>query len=86
VNQRLGVAYVYQGDYRRAIDCYRQTAAFFDGTRRERFGQVALPAVQSRAWPAWCQAELGTFAEGKTLGEEGLWNCPPLSTCIVLWR
>jgi tetratricopeptide (TPR) repeat protein len=72
-NQRLGAAYMVQGDYRRAIDCFRQTVASFDGARRhERFGQSILPAVQSRAWLAWCHAELGTFAEGRALGEEGL--------------
>ena len=44
-----------------------------DGARRhERFGQVILPAVHSRAWLAWCHAELGMFAEGSALGEEGL--------------
>jgi tetratricopeptide (TPR) repeat protein len=72
-NQRLGQAYQAQGDYRRAIDCLRQSVAGFDGAqRRERFGQVILPAVLSRAYLAWCHAELGTFAEGRTLGEEGL--------------
>ena len=44
-----------------------------DGARRhERFGQVILPAVTSRAKLAWCHAELGMFAEGRALGEEGL--------------
>jgi tetratricopeptide (TPR) repeat protein len=33
---------------------------------------VILPAVQSRARLAWCHAELGTFAEGRDLGEEGI--------------
>ena len=66
-------AYQAQGDYRRAIDCLRQTVASLDGARRhERFGQVFLPAVLSRARLAWCHAELGTFAEGRALGEEGL--------------
>jgi tetratricopeptide (TPR) repeat protein len=47
--------------------------ASLEGARRhERFGQVALPAVFSRAFLAWCHAELGTFVEGRTLGEEGL--------------
>ena len=47
--------------------------ASLEGARRhERFGQVNLPAVFSRAWLAWCHAELGTFAEGRALGEEGL--------------
>ena len=72
-NQYLGLAYQAQGDYRRAIDCFRQTVASLDGARRhERFGQVILPAVISRALLAWCHAELGMFAEGRALGEEGL--------------
>ena len=72
-NQRLGQASQAQGDYRRAIDCLGLTVASLDGAqRRERFGQVVLPAVLSRAYLAWCHAELGTFAEGRTLGEEGL--------------
>jgi len=38
-NQRLGCAYQAQGDYRRAIDCLRQSLAGFDGApRREHFG------------------------------------------------
>jgi class 3 adenylate cyclase/tetratricopeptide (TPR) repeat protein len=72
-NLRLGYAYEAQGDYRRAIDCLRQTMVSLEGAqRRERFGQVALPAVQSRAWLALCHAELGTFVEGRALGDEGL--------------
>jgi tetratricopeptide (TPR) repeat protein len=72
-NDRLGVAYQAQGDYRRAIDCFRQTVASLDGVRRrERFGRTILPAVLSHAWLAWCHAELGTFAEGVAFGEEGL--------------
>jgi class 3 adenylate cyclase/tetratricopeptide (TPR) repeat protein len=72
-NQTLGLAYEAQGNYRRAIDCFGQTVAFFEGARRcERFGQLNLPAVLSRADLALCHAELGTFAEGRALGEEGL--------------
>jgi class 3 adenylate cyclase/tetratricopeptide (TPR) repeat protein len=72
-NQYLGVAYHAQGDYRRAIDCLGQTVAFFNGApRHERFGQVILPAVLCRAYLAWCHAELGTFGEGRALGDEGL--------------
>jgi class 3 adenylate cyclase/tetratricopeptide (TPR) repeat protein len=90
VNQRLGIAYAYQGDYRRAIDCYRQTMASLDGPRRhERFGLAVLPAVSSCAWPAWCHAELGTFAEGRVLGEEGLRIAEavghPASLVVALW-
>jgi tetratricopeptide (TPR) repeat protein len=72
-NQRLGYAYHAQGDYSRAIDCLRQTMAALDGARRhERYGLPFLPAVVSRAYLAACHAELGTFAEGRTLGDEGL--------------
>jgi tetratricopeptide (TPR) repeat protein len=47
--------------------------AFLDGVHRlERFGQVFLPAVQCQGRLAWCHAELGTFAEGRAFGEEGL--------------
>jgi class 3 adenylate cyclase/tetratricopeptide (TPR) repeat protein len=73
VNYYLGQAYRARGDYHRAIDCLRQTAAALDGARRyEHFGDVIPPAVVSRANLAWCHAELGMFAEGRTLGEEGL--------------
>jgi class 3 adenylate cyclase/tetratricopeptide (TPR) repeat protein len=72
-NQELGYVYRSQGDYRRAIDCFGQTVAALNGAwRRERFGQLFLPAVISRAHLAECHAELGTFPEGKALGEEGL--------------
>jgi class 3 adenylate cyclase/tetratricopeptide (TPR) repeat protein len=72
-NLSLGFAYHTQGDYHRAFDCFGQTVASLDGVRRdERFGQTLLPAVVSRTWLAWSHAELGTFAEGRALGEEGL--------------
>jgi class 3 adenylate cyclase/tetratricopeptide (TPR) repeat protein len=72
-NQYLGRAYQAHGDYSRAIDCFGQTVAALEGVRRhERFGQVFLPAVFSRAYLAACHAELGTFTEGRVLGDEGL--------------
>jgi class 3 adenylate cyclase/tetratricopeptide (TPR) repeat protein len=72
-NDYLGRAYQAQGDYHRAIDCLRQTVAALEGARRhERFGLPFLPAVISRAYLAWCHAELGTFAVGRALGDEGL--------------
>src|SRR5262249_10212870 len=72
-NRYLGVAYHAQGHYRQAIDCLRQTAAFFDRTRpRARFDDVSLSAVLSRGVLAMCHAELGTFAEGRALGDAGL--------------
>jgi tetratricopeptide (TPR) repeat protein len=72
-NQWLGRAYFHQGDYRRAIACFGQTEAAFGGAlRHEHFGAIALPAVHSRAFLACCHAELGSFTEGRALGEEGL--------------
>jgi tetratricopeptide (TPR) repeat protein len=72
-NRYLGQAYCDQGDYRRAIDCYEQAVAFFDGAGcYERFGQLFLPAVLSRNGLADCHAALGAFAEGRALTEEGL--------------
>jgi class 3 adenylate cyclase/tetratricopeptide (TPR) repeat protein len=71
-NLRLGQAYHFLGDYRRAIDCFGQTVAALEETRRHERGFVLMPAVLSRAYLAWCHAELGLFAEGRALGEEGL--------------
>jgi class 3 adenylate cyclase/tetratricopeptide (TPR) repeat protein len=72
-NQYLGIAYHVQGDYSRAIDCFKQTIAFLDGVHRhDRFRQIIVPAVNSRAWVAVSHAELGRFTEGRVLGDEGL--------------
>src|SRR5262249_6989542 len=86
----LGFAYHAQGDYRRAMDCWRQTVASLEGTRRhERFGLPILPAVYARANLAACYAELGLFAEGRALGEEGLGIAEavdhPLSLMVASW-
>jgi tetratricopeptide (TPR) repeat protein len=68
-----GFAYHAQGNYRRAIDCFVHTRAFFEEARhRERFGQPILPAVGSHSWLASSHAELGMFPEGRAFGEEGL--------------
>ena len=72
-NLYLGYAYQSQGDYRRAIDSLGQTVASLAGAQRhERFGYAFLPAVLAHAHLAQCHAELGTFAEGRVLGDEGL--------------
>jgi class 3 adenylate cyclase/tetratricopeptide (TPR) repeat protein len=95
LRQRLAIQYLgrphqAQGDYRRAMDCFRQTVASLEGARqRERFGQAHLPAVFARALLAWCHAELGTFAEGRTLADEGLRIAEavghPNSTLFASW-
>jgi predicted ATPase/class 3 adenylate cyclase len=89
-NQSLGPVYLMQGDYRRAIDCFEQSMAFLDGERRrERFGENVLPAAFSSAYLAWCHAELGTFAEGSALAEEGLRIAEavnhPVSLIVASW-
>jgi transcriptional regulator with AAA-type ATPase domain/tetratricopeptide (TPR) repeat protein len=87
---RLSSACRHQGDYRRAIDYLVQSLAFFDEAQRhERFGQAVLPAVDALALLASCHAELGTFAEGRTLGDEGLRIAEevdhPASLMVALW-
>jgi class 3 adenylate cyclase/DNA-binding winged helix-turn-helix (wHTH) protein len=93
-NLLLGLASLSQGNYRRAIDCFRQTVASLDGAqRRECSGVVTQPGrfmhVHARAQLAYCHAELGTFAEGRALGEEGLKMAEvvahPLSLVLALW-
>jgi class 3 adenylate cyclase/tetratricopeptide (TPR) repeat protein len=86
-NQYLGFTYHDQSDYRQAIDCFRPTVEFFERARRhERFGEVILPAVNSRAWLAACHAELGTFAEGRAIGEEGLRIAEAVAHSVSLMR
>jgi tetratricopeptide (TPR) repeat protein len=72
-NLYIGRAFQAQGDYRQAIESLRQTVASLNGVgRHEGLGLAFRPAVTSRAHLAWCYAELGMFAEGSALGEEGL--------------
>jgi tetratricopeptide (TPR) repeat protein len=89
-NLRLGLAYHAQGEYQRAIDAFRETVTSLDGAqRRERFGQIIMPAVHSCAMLAWCHAELGTFPEGRAPGEEGMRIAEvvdhPASLMVALW-
>jgi class 3 adenylate cyclase/tetratricopeptide (TPR) repeat protein len=72
-NHDLGLSHQARGDYPRAIACFTESVASLGETgSRERFGQVFLPAVLSYAFLAGCHAELGLFAEGRVLGDEGL--------------
>jgi class 3 adenylate cyclase/tetratricopeptide (TPR) repeat protein len=70
----LGVVYHDQSEWRQAADCFQRTVAPLERAH-ERFGQMFPPDVTviGRAILAWDHAELGRFAEGRTLGEEGLW-------------
>jgi tetratricopeptide (TPR) repeat protein len=72
-NYFLSLVYGLQGDYRQAMDACRRALATLEGERRyERLGQPVLPAVQSCALLCLCLAEVGAFAEGIAIGEEGL--------------
>lgn len=59
-NLLLGWVYVALGDYPQAMDCFGRNLVSREG---------GLPAVLSRAWSAWCLAELGAFADGMAHGE-----------------
>ena len=73
-NQFLGAAYHAQGDYRRAIDCLQADGRGPRGRAApERFGQVYLPAVLSRAWlpgamPSWAYSPRAGPSEKKGSG------------------
>ena len=69
VNWRLGLASHAQGDYCRAIDCYGQTVAFFDGARRPRALRSGLPA--RCAIP--CLSPLGAMPSWAHLPRAGFW-------------
>jgi tetratricopeptide (TPR) repeat protein len=73
-NYYLGVVYHDQSEWRQAAACFRRTVAPLERAH-ERFGQMFPPDVTviGRAILAWDHAELGRFAEGRGLGEEGLW-------------
>jgi tetratricopeptide (TPR) repeat protein len=72
-NNFLGLVYFLQGNYRQAMDANRRAMALLEGEQRyERFGQFILPAVRCRTYLSLCLAEVGAFAEGIAVGEEGL--------------
>ena len=69
----LGQAHYYRGEYREATRFFQQNVDVLVGElSRERFGLPQFPSVHSRTCLVWCLAELGEFAEGVRIGEEGL--------------
>jgi tetratricopeptide (TPR) repeat protein len=69
----LGMAYSAVGDFEQALDVARQVIALLTGELRyARFGLIAPPAVLSRGVVAWSLAELGGFAEGRGVAEDGV--------------
>jgi tetratricopeptide (TPR) repeat protein len=72
-NAYLGQVYHAVGAYRQAIDLLRQNVASLAGNLQyEHFQGKTSPAVISYARLIWCLADLGAFAEGIPLGEEGI--------------
>jgi class 3 adenylate cyclase/tetratricopeptide (TPR) repeat protein len=73
-NFHLGAAHYSLGDYRRAIDILlgRNEESLEGGARGERFSEPSLRSVVVRTWVIWSLAELGEFAEGIAIGEEGV--------------
>jgi len=68
----LGSVYYFQGAYRQAIECNRRTIASLSGAHLyEPLGQAVLPAVMARAYLTRSLAEVGAFAEGSQISEEG---------------
>jgi tetratricopeptide (TPR) repeat protein len=73
VNTSLGLVYFIQGDYRQAIEANRRAMALLEGEQRyEHFGRSVPPAVLTRTALCLCLGEVGAFAEGRAVGEEGL--------------
>jgi tetratricopeptide (TPR) repeat protein len=69
----MGTAYYSLGDYRRAMNCYRQNVTFLRGELvHERFNSPGLPASTARTFLAWFLTEVGAFAEAIAWGEEGV--------------
>jgi class 3 adenylate cyclase/tetratricopeptide (TPR) repeat protein len=72
-NLNFGRVYWSLGDYRRAMDSLSWNVSYLAGEQlRERFGGSGIASVLSRAWLAWCLAEVGEFPEGIACGEEGV--------------
>jgi tetratricopeptide (TPR) repeat protein len=69
----LGQIRLNLGDYREAVTYFRSIVDALEGDRRhDRFGMVALPAVQARSFLAGCLATLRAFAEGVWYAEEAV--------------
>ena len=72
-NLPMGLLCHNLGEYRRAIEFFRWNVTRLEGDLRyEPFGLFGLPAVFSRSFLARSLAELGEFAEGLAVGEEGV--------------
>jgi DNA-binding winged helix-turn-helix (wHTH) protein/tetratricopeptide (TPR) repeat protein len=72
-NAELGPIYYYLGDYSRAQQVLRHSvAALADERSRARLGHATLLSVHPHAWLVMCLAQVGAFAEGRTIGAEAV--------------
>ena len=72
-NLPMGLLYHAVGEYRRATKFFQWNVDRLGGDlAHERFGLFGLPSVFSRAFLAYCFAELGEFSQGSVIGEEGI--------------
>jgi class 3 adenylate cyclase/tetratricopeptide (TPR) repeat protein len=72
-NYRLGQAYYWLGDYRRAMGCLGQNVATLEGELLyTHFGMTGLPSVFSRNFLVHCLAECGELVEASTHGEDAM--------------
>jgi tetratricopeptide (TPR) repeat protein len=74
VNYSLGRSAQARGDYRQSTQVLSRVAQILQGDRRHEWlsGAGLLGSVASRAWLAWCLAEMGEFTEAMAHGEEAL--------------
>ena len=72
-NLPLGLIYHTGGAYQRAMEYFRANVDLLAGELiQERFGLFVLPSSFSRAFLAWCLAELGEFDEAIAYAQEGV--------------
>lgn len=72
-NLPMGLLYHAIGEYRRAVKFFQWNVdQLGSDLAHERFGLFGLPSVFSRAFLAYCFAELGEFSRGDLIGEEGI--------------
>ena len=73
VETTLSRAYYSGGDFRQALDIARGTIMLLTGQQHHtNFGRGNLPTVVSRVCMAGCLAELGGFAEGRSVAEDAV--------------
>src|SRR6185503_12850022 len=72
-NLPLGLLYHTRGQYRRAAQYFDWNIVHLQGeSLYERFGLFVIPSSFSRSFLAWGLADLGEFAQGLTIAEEGV--------------